>query len=99
MIRMLFVKRCATTKTPKFNSTLFDSKTFIEFEDIPDNLILNWDQTTALTMARQGSKHVEIYSIDSKRQIAAVLYISKCGYFVCTTPDHLQIKDKNTFLK
>ena len=55
MIRMSFVKRRATTKTPKFNCTdfdkskaqfLFDAKSFIEIEDIPDSLILNWYQTT-----------------------------------------------------
>ena len=91
--RMSFVKRHATTKTPKFNSTdfnqskarfLFDAKSFIEFEDIPDSLILNWDQSavhyvpiSSWTMDREGSKRVEIKGIDDKRhkQIMAMTVI------------------------
>ena len=51
---MHFVKRCATTKQPKMSSVdfeadkahfLYDAKVLIKMEEIPDCLVLNWDQT------------------------------------------------------
>ena len=51
-------------------------------EDIPDELILNWDHTAisivpvfSWTMSKKGEQRVEIVSLDNKRQITAVL----CG--------------------
>ena len=51
-------------------------------EDIPDDLILNWDHTainivpvSSWTMNQKGEKRVEIVGLDDKRQITAVL----CG--------------------
>ena len=73
---MHFVKRRATTKKPKITTTdfeasktqfLYDAKALIELEEIPDSLVLNWDQTgihyvpvSNWTMDEEGSKRVEI---------------------------------------
>ena len=51
-------------------------------EEIPPELILNWDQTgihlvpaSAWTMELAGSKRVEISGVDNKQQITAIF----CG--------------------
>ena len=48
-------------------------------EDIPCELVINWDQTgihyvpvSSWTMAKEGSERVEIAGIDDKRQMTAV---------------------------
>ena len=45
-------------------------------EDIPDDLIMNWDHTAVSivpgsqwTMAQKGAKRIEMISLDDKRQI------------------------------
>jgi len=96
--RMHFVKRCATTKQPKMSSIdfeagkaqfLYDAKVLIEMEEIPDSLVLNWDQTgihyvpvSNWTMAKEGSKRVEIVGAEDKRQITAVLCVTKSGHYL-----------------
>ena len=52
-------------------------------EEIPPALILNWDHTglkyvpvSSWTMAKEGSKRVEISQIDDKRQITALFTVS-----------------------
>ena len=57
---------------------MFDVKTITEMEDIPADLVLNWDQTgihyvpvSSYTMEKGGSKRVEIAGIENKRQITA----------------------------
>jgi hypothetical protein len=84
MERMEFVKRRANTKTnislPDFErykaQFIFDVIAVIEMEEIPSDLVINWDQTgihyvpvSSWTMAKEGSKRVEIVGIDDKRQI------------------------------
>ena len=68
---------------------LFDIKVIIEMEDIPVDLIMNWDQTgihyvpvSSYTMEREGSKRVEIAGIDNKRQITAVFVGTMSGIFL-----------------
>ena len=58
---------------------LLDIKAVVEMEDIPFDLIINWDQTTihyvpvgSWTMDKEGSKRVEIVGVDDKQQITAV---------------------------
>jgi len=96
--RMHFVKRCATTKKPKMSTIdfevgktqfLYDAKVLIELEEIPDSLVLNWDQTgihyvpvSSWTMAEEGSKRVEIVGVDDKRQITAVFCVTKSGHYL-----------------
>ncbi len=73
--RMGFVKRRASTKA-KVNAEdfaaikeqfLFDVKMAVEMEEIPNDLIINWDQTgihyvpvSYWTMEKEGAKRVEI---------------------------------------
>jgi hypothetical protein len=86
--RMGFVKRRASTKAkvspPDFNKYkaqfIFDVRAIVEIEEIPCELLINWDQTgihyvpvSSWTMAKEGSKRVEIVGIDDKRQITAVI--------------------------
>ena len=78
MERMGFVKCWASTK-PKvsvldFESLIaqfiFDVKVIIQMEEIPNDSVINWDQTSihyaqvsSWTMAKEGSKRVEIAGI------------------------------------
>lgn len=68
---------------------LFDVKAIIEMEDIPGELVINWDQTrihyvpvSSWTMAKEGSKRVKIAGIDDKRQITAVFGGTMAGDFL-----------------
>ena len=61
---------------------LLDIMATVTMEEIPYELILNWDQTglyvvagSKWTMEKQGSNHVEIAEKDDKHQIIAVI----CG--------------------
>lgn len=82
------VKRWASTKAKVSvdvfeelkEQFLLDIKACVNMEDIPSDLVINWDQTgmhyisvSSWTMAKEGSKRVEICGIDDKRQITAVL--------------------------
>ena len=56
---------------------------------IPENLILNLDQTGLnilpsghWTMAKEGSKRVELASLDDKRQITATFAATVSGHFL-----------------
>ena len=92
-----YVKRKATTKS-KIAVTNFemlkqqylqDIKAVVELEDIPNQLIINWDQTginyvpvSQWTMERKGSKRVEVIGLNDKRQITAVFAGSLSGDFL-----------------
>lgn len=56
------------------------------FEEIPDSLIINWNQTginyAQWTMVVEGSKREEIAGADDKRQITAVFGASLAGDFL-----------------
>ena len=95
--RMGFVKRRASTKAkvslPDFEQFkaqfVFDVKAVIEMEEIPSELVINWDQTgihyvpvSSWTMAKEGSKRVEITGIDDKRQLTAVFAGTMAGDFL-----------------
>ena len=95
--RMGFVKRWASS-TGKVSAEnfkflkeqfLFDVKTITEMEDIPADLVLNWDQTgihyvplSSYAMEKEGSKRVEIARIEDKRQITAVFSATMSGTFL-----------------
>ena len=96
MQHMGFVKRRATTKSKvsiedfqeKKDQFLIDVKTIVTLEEVPLELIINWDQTamhyipvSSWTMEAEGSKRVEINGIDDKRQITAVFACSMDGSF------------------
>lgn len=94
MQRMGFVKRKATSKAKVTvenlavlkEEFLLDIRGLVEMEEIPQDLILNWDQTAVnyvpvsnWTMAKEGSKKVPIAGIDDKRQITLVLAAAMTG--------------------
>jgi hypothetical protein len=97
MKRMGLVKRKAST-TAKVsakdfaklkNQFTFDVSSVIEMEEIPPELVVNWDQTginyvpvSSWTMALEGSKRVEIAGVDDKRQITTVFAGTMSGEFL-----------------
>ena len=95
--RMGFVKRRGTTKNKatveNFNEIkgdfLRDIVTSVTMEEIPAELIMNWDQTglnlvpaSNWTMEVRGSKRVEVAGLTNKRQITAVLCGTLTGDFL-----------------
>ena len=65
---------------------LLDIEAVVMMEEIPFDLILNWDQTglhvvpgSTWTMEEKGCKRVEIIGMDDKRQITAVICGSPTG--------------------
>ena len=96
--KMDFVKRKATTKKPKLTVSnfeelkdqfLMDIKAITSMEDIPDEMIVNWDQTAIIyislsnwTVAKEGSRRVEVVGIDDKHQITATFAASLSGNFL-----------------
>ena len=97
LTRMGFVKRRANT-TAKVSVAdfevhkaqfLFDIAAIVEMEEIPKALVINWDHTgikyvpvSNWTMAKEGSKRVEIVGGDDKRQITAVFGCTMEGEFL-----------------
>lgn len=92
--RMSFVRRKGTktgrTVPADFpelkNNFLERIHTLIAEHDIPDELVLNWDQTGVpivprgqWTMEERGSKQVNIVGLNDKRQITFLLTITKSG--------------------
>lgn len=68
---------------------IYDIQVVIEVEEIPEELVVNWDQTgihyvpvSSWTMEKEGSKRVEIAGIDDKRQITAVFAGTLIGDFL-----------------
>ena len=95
--RLGYVKRKSNSKakvtpddfTQLKSNFLADIRAIVEMEEIPAALILNWDHTglkyvpvSSWTMAKAGSKRVEISGIDDKRQITAVFTVSLDGLFL-----------------
>ncbi|WAR07101.1 hypothetical protein MAR_017059 [Mya arenaria] len=92
--RMGFVKRKGTKATKTLSADLEDIKdTFvskvqgmIQEHHIPDSLVLNFDQTGChmvqggeWTMEERGSAKVTIAGLDGKRQMTALLTVTKSG--------------------
>ena len=95
--RMNFTKRRATTKCGIHPQVFQQVKTqflqdvidVVEMEEIPPQLIFNWDQTglhlvptSNWTMAKKGSKRVEMKGLEDKRQITGVFCGTLCGEFL-----------------
>ena len=58
-------------------------------EDIPNELVINWDHTginyvpvSNWTMATEGSKRIEVGGLGDKRQLTAVFAASLAGDFL-----------------
>ena len=93
LTRMCFVKRRGNTKAkvgvPEFEQLKAQLAYDVEFGDIPESLVINWDHTavnyipvSSWTMEEQGSKRVEIAGMNDKRQITMVLAVSKNGHYL-----------------
>ena len=96
--RMNFVRRKATTSKSKHSVANFDQlkrdflndvHTMVMIEEIPLQLILNWDQTgikiipsSSWTMDISGAKRVELAGVNDKRMITAVFCGSAVGDFL-----------------
>lgn len=96
--RMNFVQRKATTAKGKYSIENFAEKkaeflddlvTTVQMEDVPPELVLNWDQTgiklvptTSWTMNEVGARRVELIGLSDKRQITAVFCGSLVGGFL-----------------
>ena len=95
--RMGFSKRRGISKskvTPDDLSILkenylMDIKAVVEMEEIPEDMVVNWDQTAmkivpscTWTMEKRGTKRVEIKGVDDKRQITAVIACTVSGKFL-----------------
>ena len=94
---MGFSKRRANSKAKIFPDNfdhnreqyLIDIKSVVIMEEIPHELIINWDQTplkiapsSNWTMEKRGTKRVEISAVDDKRQITAVFGCTLAGDFL-----------------
>ena len=95
--RMGLVKRHGTTKA-KINPLDFDAlkkqyladiRTKVYMEDIPADIIINWDHTglkyvpvSNWTMEHKGVKRVEIAGSDDKRQLTALFSCTFSGKFL-----------------
>ena len=67
-----------------------DIKAIVTMEEIPNDLVVNWDQTAIKyiplsnwTMDKEGSKRVEVIGIDDKHQIIATFAASLWEFFTC----------------
>jgi len=79
---------------------LMDIKAVVVMEEVPDDMILNWDQTAIKyipvsnwTMATEGSKRIELIGQDDKRQITAAFAGTLTGQFL---PIQLVYEGKTT---
>ena len=68
---------------------LLDIKAVVDMEDVPPEIVFNWDQTginivpgSSWTMELKGSKRMEIVGISDKRQITAVYCGTMAGEFL-----------------
>lgn len=95
--RIGYVKRRATTKASIPNldfeaqkaQFLFDIQSICEREDIPNELVINWDHTgihyvpvSNWTMATEGLKRIEVGGLGDKRQMTVVFAESKAEDFL-----------------
>ena len=96
--RMCFVQRRATTAKSRHlianfpevkRQFLDDVATTVMMEEIPPELVMNWDQTgikmvpsSSWTMEQRGSQRVHLTGIDDKRQITAVFCGTLLGDFL-----------------
>ena len=81
LYRMGYVKRRVSTSVKvtsqdfdeRKEQFLYDANVLVNYEEIPDSLVVNWDHTgikyiptSSWTMEKEGKKQVEILGIDDK---------------------------------
>ena len=97
LTRMHFVKRRGDTEAkvsiPDFDQFktqfVYDVKAIVQFAEIPDSLVIDWDHTrmnyvpvSSWTMDEEGKKRVEISGLNDKQQITMVLAVTKNGHYL-----------------
>ena len=103
--QMGFVKHRATTKSnvavaqARKEIFLSDIAAIVVMEEIPKDLIINWDHTgsnlipsSSWTMEKKGSWQVELAGLNDKRQITALVW--KLDWSVPASTSHLQGKGR-----
>ena len=95
--RLGYTKRRGSTKAKILpgnfeeikDSFLIEVMSVVSMEEIPPELIINWDHTafklvpcSNWTMEKKGTKRIEIIAIDDKRQITCVLACTMSGHFL-----------------
>ena len=103
------VKRKGTTKTSILGNKVFHEKNkfllqisgMVTKHKLPDELVLNWDQTSLQlvpagnwTLEEQGTIRVEITRLNDKRMITATFAITLSGKF-CQCKSSIQRKRKD----
>ena len=107
--KMKFVKRKASTKKSAITVSNFDEikdnflmdiKAVVVMEEVPGDMILNWDRTAIKyipvsnwTVAIEGSKRIELIGYDDKGQIIATFAGTLTGQFL---PIQLVCEGKTT---
>ena len=68
---------------------LLDFNNAVEMDDVPEELVINWDQTginyvpiSSWIMEQEGVKRVEVTGKDDKRQLTALFACSMSGDFL-----------------
>ena len=68
---------------------LLEFKNVVEIDEVPAELVINWDQmginyilVSSWTMEEEGSKRVQVVGKDDKRQLAALFACSMSGDFL-----------------
>ena len=94
LCRMGFTKRKANSKSKVLPTNfeeikcnyLSDIQSIVVMEDVPPELVINWDHTATKivasgewTMEKKGTKRVAIAALNDKRQITAVFGSSLSG--------------------
>ena len=106
--RLNFTKFRATTKCGIPPHVFRDVKTeflqsvidVVKMEEIPSQLIFNWDQTglhlvlaSNWTMAKKGSRRVEMEGIEDTQQITAVFFLWHVMWRISSDPTDLHRQD------
>ena len=88
-------KACSTAKVEPLHyeelkeQYILDTKVVVEMEDVPLDLIMNWDHTginivpgCPWTIEEKGAKSVDCVRLDDKRQITTVICATISGIFL-----------------
>ena len=110
LAKMKYVKQKGTTKKSKVTVSNFDElkdnflmdiKAVVTMEEVPEDMVLNCDQTAIKyipvsnwTMTTEGSKRVELIGQDGKHQITATFASTLSGKF-CQYNWYMKARQRN----
>ena len=97
-------KACSTAKVEPLHyeelkeQYILDTKVVVEMEDVPLDLIMNWDHTVVpgcpWTIEEKGAKSVDCVRLDDKRQITTVICATISGIFFCHFRSFMKAKEQ-----